>query len=129
VVADYVDPDAIAHETITLPLADLARYLQRALGQQVVAYVCGLRDPKMVGQWASGRVSPRPPADLRLRQVYEAVRLIAEAYDIATARASLFGTNTRFDNEAPAYLVRYATTFDAMRAIVPTARAFAGDTF
>ena len=128
-VAEYVDPDAIAHETITLPLADLARYLQRALGQQVVAYVCGLRDPKMVGQWASGRVSPRPPADLRLRQAYEAVRLIEEAYDTVTAKAWLFGTNTRLDDEAPAYLLRYATTFDAMRSIVPTARAFAGGTF
>jgi len=128
-VAELVDPNVIAHDATTRSVDEIARYLQETLGQQIVAYVCGLKDPKMVGQWARGKVEPRPPADLRLRQAYEAVRLVAAAYGPGTAKAWLFGSNTRLDDEAPAYLLRYAKTFDAMRLIVPTARAFVGGGF
>lgn len=102
---------------------DMARYLQETLGQQITAYVCGLKDPKMVGQWAQG-APLRRSTNLRLRQAYEAVRLIAGAYDPDTAKSWLFGCNSQLDNEAPAYVLRYAETFDAMRAIVPAARSF-----
>lgn len=126
---ELVNPSLIAREATTRSLSEIARYLQETLGQQVVAYVCGLKDPKMVGQWVSAKTQPRPPADLRLRHAYEAVRLIADAYGSGTAKAWLFGSNTRLDNEAPAYLLRYAKTFDAMRSIVPTARSFVADAF
>jgi RES domain len=126
-VAELVDPAVIEQETATLSTSELAGYLQQVLGQRMVAYVCGLKDPKMVGQWANGKVmTPRSPGDIRLRQAYEAVRLISDAYGPDTAKSWLFGSNTRLDNEAPAYLLRYANSFDAMHLIVPTARAFAG---
>lgn len=128
-VAELVNPTAIAREATTRSVSEIARYLQETLGQQVVAYVCGLKDPKMVGQWASGKTAPRSTASLRLRQAYEAVRLITDAYGSDTARAWLFGSNTRLDDEAPAYLLRYARTFDGMRSIVPAARAFVGGGF
>lgn len=128
-VSELVNPAVIAREATTRSISEIARYLQETLGQRVVAYVCGLRDPKMVGQWANGKVEPRSPADIRLRQAYEAVRLIADAFGPGTAKAWLFGSNTRLDDEAPAYLLRYAETYDAMRLIVPTARAFVGGGF
>jgi hypothetical protein len=109
-------------------LPDMARYLQETLGQQVTAYVCGLKDPKMVGHWAQG-TKPRPPADLRLRQAYEAVRLIAGIYDPETAKSWLFGCNSQLGNEAPAFVLRYAESFDAMREIVPIARGFVAGAF
>jgi hypothetical protein len=83
----------------------------------------------MVGQWARQQAQPRPPADLRLRQAYEAVRLIVETYDTDTAKSWLFGSNTRLEDEAPAYLLRHAKSFDQMRLIVPTARGFVAGGF
>ncbi|MBV9279482.1 MAG: XRE family transcriptional regulator [Chloroflexi bacterium] len=126
---ELVDSTIIAREATTRSLSDIARYLQETLGQQIVAYVCGLKDPKMVGSWASEKAQPRPPADLRLRQAYQAVRLIADVYGPGTARAWLFGSNPRLDDEAPAYLLRYARTFDEMRLIVTAARAFVAGGF
>lgn len=125
---ELLDPGRVEREASRCRLADMARYLQETLGQQVTAYVCGLKDPKMVGRWARGQ-KPRPPADLRLRQAYEAVRLIAGAYGPDTAKSWLFGCNSQLDNEAPAYILRYAETFDSMRAIVPTARGFVAGAF
>lgn len=126
-VTELEDPRIAAHEAMTLAISDIARYLQTALGQQIVAYICGLKDSKMVGRWASAKAQPRSPeVQIRLRQAYEAVRLIAEAYGPETARAWLFGSNTRLDDEAPAYVLRHAKNFDDMRLVVPTARAFVG---
>lgn len=126
-VAARVDMAAIEREASKSNSREMARYLQDTLGQRVVAYVCGLKDPKMVGRWARGTVKPSPLAALRLRQTYEAVRLLADAYGPEMASSWLFGPNTRLDDEAPAYVLRYARDFDAMRRVVPIARAFVVD--
>jgi hypothetical protein len=63
---------------------------------------------------------------MRLRYAYKVVRLLVEAYDASTAKAWLFGSNTRLNDEAPAYLLRRALTVADLRQLVPTARAFAG---
>lgn len=125
---ELLDSIHVESEASRCNQADMARYLQDTLGQQVAAYICGLRDAKMVGRWGRGR-KPRPPADLRLRQAYEAVRLIAEAYGPETAKSWLFGCNSQLDNEAPAYVLRYAENFDAMRTVVPIARGFVAGSF
>jgi hypothetical protein len=121
------NPEAIERATVTLPVSDVARYLQDTLGQQVVAYITGLKDPKMVGRWAANKGEPRSAAThMRLRYAYEVTRLLADAYGPETARAWLFGSNTRLDDEAPAYLLRYAETPEDIRFIVPAARALVG---
>jgi hypothetical protein len=122
-----LDLDAIERETVILPIKSVARYLQETLGQQVVAYLAGLRDPKMVGRWAAGKSEPRSAiVNMRLRYAYEATRLLTDAYGAGAARSWLFGSNTRLDDEAPAYLLRYGKTPEDVRFIVPAARAFAG---
>lgn len=62
-----------------------------------------------------------PTTDLRLREGYKVVRmrravrlpvaadLIVESFDEKTARAWLFGTNTRLDDAAPVDVLRQAT--------------------
>ena len=71
-------------------------------------------------------MKPRATTELRLRYGYRVVRMILEAYGSETAKAWLFGTNTRLKDEAPAYLLRHAETVDDLRDLVPVARAFAG---
>lgn len=119
-----VDPQLIERDAAVLPFAKVADWLQAQLGQQLTAYLAGLRDAKVVGRWRSGRVQPRAAAELRLRAAYHAVRLVADAYDARTARAWLLGSNSRLDDEAPAWLIRQAETPGDLRFVVPAARAF-----
>lgn len=125
-VAEPVDFAGIEKDTAVSESAAIAEYLQEVLGRKIVAYACGLRDPRMVGQWASHKSEPRSPADVRLRQLYQAVRLISDAYGAEAAKAWLFVPNSRLNFRAPAYALRYAKTFDDMQRIVPAALSLVG---
>ena len=102
----------------------IAAFLQDALGQKLTAYLAGLKDPKVVGLWAQGKAYPRDLAAFRLRCAYEAALMLVNAYGNETTKSWFFGTNTRLDDEAPAYLLRHVKVPDDMRFIVPAARAF-----
>lgn len=107
-------------------ISEIAAYLQEKLGQKITAYLSGLKDPKVVGAWAKGRGEPRDLAAFRLRCAYEAALMLVEAYGPETAKSWFFGTNTRLDDEAPAYLLRHVKTPEDLRFIIPSARAFVG---
>lgn len=117
---------AIAQEAVTMPVARIAAFLQENLGQKFTAYLSGLNDPKEVGSWARGAVKPREAAAMRLRYAYQAVRMILETYDADTAKAWLFGSNTRLDDKAPAYLLRHSASVEDVMPLIPASRAFAG---
>lgn len=103
----------------------LARYLQDQVGRNVAAYLTGVDDPRIVGRWVTGKDAPSEISSLRLRCAVKVVRVLVAAYDAATAEAWLFGTNSRLDDEAPAFLIRHAESWDDLKEILPTARAFA----
>jgi hypothetical protein len=115
----------VERDATTLEISDVASYLQDQIGQKMTAYLAGVTDAKMVGRWASTEHAPRDDVKLRLRHGYQAVRLLVEAYSAETAKAWLFGANTRLDDEAPAYILRHARGYDDLRFVVPAARAFA----
>ncbi len=120
-----LDPETIERESVQTDIAAIARYLQESLGQKITAYLSGLTDAKVVGKWARGEAKPKGFAETRLRHAYQVAKLIVDAYDADTARAWLFGCNTRLGDRAPALVLRYAGTPDGLASIVPTARAFA----
>ncbi len=120
-----LDPVEIENEATKADIAEVARYLQEHLGQKLTAYLAGVRDPKMVGKWARG-TEPRDASAMRLRAAFQATRMLAAAYGDASAKAWFVGTNTRLDDEAPAWVLRHAQAPDDLRLLVPTARAFAG---
>jgi hypothetical protein len=113
-------------QATTASPAEIAAFLQEHLGQKLTAYLSGLKDPKEVGAWARGDNVPRDLAVMRLRCAYRVVLMILKTYDADTAKAWLFGTNTRLGDEAPAVLLRRARNPEDLRSIVPVARAFAG---
>lgn len=121
-----LDPEDVADEATRLGIDEVAGYLQAELGQRLTAYLSGVRDRKVVGRWASGRAEPRDAAQMRLRDAFQATRLLVDAYGAKTAKAWWVGSNTRLDDEAPAMIVRYAGSPDELRFVVPAARAFAG---
>lgn len=118
--------DEIEAERSSLSVAEIARYLQEQLGQKMAAYVAGVNDARMVGRWAAGKHRPQPDVDMRLRHAYQTVRLLVDAYSAETAKAWLFGSNSRLDDEAPAYVLRHAESWEDLRPVVPVARGFAG---
>lgn len=113
-------------EAARLPIAEIAGFLQLHLGRRLTLYISGLNDPKMVARWIARQSTPRDSAQRRLREGYQATRLLVSAYGDETAKAWFFGSNTRLDDESPAYLLRHARSWEDLRPIVPAARAFVG---
>lgn len=121
-----IAPEQVSEDAARLPINEIAEYLQDHLGQKMTAYMSGVSDPKMVSRWITGRNTPRDEPKMRLREGYQVVRLLASAYGDETAKAWLFGSNTRLDDQAPAYVLRHASNWEELRFVVPAARAFAG---
>ncbi len=102
--------ERLDHDASTLPVAEIAGYLQEALGQRIAAHLIGSRDARQIGRYRKvDGPTPNPTTDLRLREGYKIVRMIVESFDDMTARAWLFGTNTRLDDAAPIDVLRQAT--------------------
>lgn len=102
----------------------IAAFLQHVLGQKLTAYLAGLNDPKVVGVWAQGKAQPRDLPAFRMRCAYKVASLLLDAYGAETTKSWFFGTNTRLDDEAPAYLLRHSKVPEDLRFIVPAAKAF-----
>lgn len=122
--------EQLDHDASTLPVAEIAGYLQDALGQRIAAHLIGSRDAKQIGRYrkADGP-TPNPTTDQRLREGYKIVRMIVESFDDKTARAWLFGTNTRLDDAAPIDVLRQAkkpTQFAEVRAAARQLVSFEG---
>ena len=88
----------------------------------MTAYISGVNDPKMVTRWIAGRSTPRPQPQSRLRESYQAARLLVSTYGDETARAWFNGSNAQLEDQAPAYVLRKAKNWEELRQVVPAAR-------
>ena len=124
-MVDSLSPEQVSDEAALLPIQEVIAYLQKHLGQRMTAYISGVKDPKMVSRWIARQNLPRDESQMRLREGYQAARLLIDAYGEETAKAWLFGSNAELGSQAPAYMLRQARSWEDMREIVPAARAFA----
>ncbi len=115
---------AIEHDSKTLAISELVQYLCDHLGRQAVAYMAGLKDTQMLGDWISG-TEPRRTNQMRIRYAYRAARMIIDAFDEKTAEAWFFGSNSKLDEDAPASLLRNAREVEDLRHLIPAVKAFA----
>src|SRR6201996_4847417 len=110
----------------TLSIREIATYLQGAVGQRVAAAMAGLADAKQIGRYArEGGPEPHGATERRLREGYKVVRMLGDPYDAKTARAWLFGTNTRLDDRAPIEVLGAADDTSTMTAVVRAAKQVA----
>jgi hypothetical protein len=123
-VVDPLFPEQVSDEAALLSIQDIVAYLQEHLGQRMTAYISGVKDPKMVARWISRQNLPRDEAQIRLREGYQATRLVVDAYGDETAKAWLSGSNAELGSQAPAYMLRQARSWEDLRSIVPAARSF-----
>jgi len=125
-MAPVLDPAVVERESNTASVAEITAFLAEHLGRQATAYIAGVKNAAQVAKWIDGDTPPRGQLTrLRLRDAYRAARLIVSAYDDATAEAWFFGSNSRLDDEAPAWILRNARSLDDLRMVVPAAKAFA----
>jgi hypothetical protein len=117
-----VDPQTVEHETATAEFAEVAGWLQDHLGQQLAAYVVGLRNPKVVGKWRRGG-QPRATAEFRARTAYVAARRRLRRDDRARVAARLQQPARRRGARLAAASCRGPGD---VRFLVSAARAFAG---
>jgi hypothetical protein len=113
-------------EAATRPIREIAAYLQDVVGQRVAAAIAGLIDAKQIGRYArEGGPEPHSATERRLREGYKIVRMLVDAYDGKTARAWLFGTNTRLDDAAPIEVLGAAKDTEEFAMVVRAARQVA----
>ncbi len=103
-----------------------------------------IRDPDFMAQpgqkpasrlhfWLHFLCPGTPPAACRLPRKLASpdnrsrtvVELLSEAYDTETAKAWLFGTNTRLDDQTPIEMLRAAEAPERFTAVVRAARQLA----
>ena len=123
-MAEAIAPEQLSAEAVRLPITEIASFMREHLGQRKTVYIGGVNDPKMVARWIAGHSTPRDHAQRRLREGYQAARLLVSAYGDETAQAWFFGSNAQLDGEAPAYVLRHARDWEELRLIVPAAHAF-----
>jgi hypothetical protein len=120
------EAERLDHDAATLSIAEIAVYLQGSLGSGWRLSLRGCPDAKQIGRHAhEDGPEPRAAVARRLRHGYKIVRMISDAYDAETAKAWLFGTNTRLDDQAPIELLRVAESPEQFTVVVRTARQLA----
>lgn len=101
----------------------MATYLHEHLGARMSAFALGFGDEPSFTRYVRG-YAPGAGTQARLTAVYDTVRVIVEAYDGATARAWLFGTNGDLDGRAPIIVLREEDDAAEYAAVLGAARAF-----
>lgn len=115
----------LERQATTLSIRAIAEQLQASLGQALTAHLAGLADTRQVGRIGRGEHHPQPSTARRLREGYKVASMIAELYDWETAKAWLFGTNTRLDDQAPVEVLGNASTDQQFSDVARAAKQFA----
>ena len=102
---DALSPEQVSDEAALLPIQDIVAYPPGAPRPAHDGILSGVKDPKMVARWISRQNLPRDEAQIRLREGYQATRLVVDAYGNETAKAWLFGSNAELGSQAPAYVL------------------------
>lgn len=106
----------LAHrDAVRQNLERVAEVLQETLGQRLVAYAVGVRDPKAIGKYARGR-APRDGTERRLRDLYRVTRILLSEETPATARAWMIGANPQLGDEAPIEVLHQQRVQPVIRA-------------
>lgn len=106
-----------AHQhSVSFATKDVARYLQEAFGQKLVAYMAGVNDPKRVGLWAQGAQNPRDDPERRLRAAFQIFHLLLAEEDAHVVRAWFIGMNPQLDDDSPAEAIRQGRLKDTLAA-------------
>ncbi|MGO9321718.1 MAG: XRE family transcriptional regulator [Solirubrobacteraceae bacterium] len=103
-------------QTVESTPADVARFLQDALGQKLVAYIANVSGPRTVAHWVAGDRTPGAESEERLRAAFYIFRLLGETESSHVVRAWFAGMNPALGESAPATAIREGKLADAVAA-------------
>lgn len=98
------EPDSNPEDKVPLrerPIHEVAGVLQEFLGQRLVAYGIGERNPQRVGSFARSEEVPEEEAEKVLRDLAEVTEVLTERNSPEIARAIMIGMNSNLDGQAP----------------------------
>jgi len=101
---------------VSFEIKDVARYLQEALGQKLVAYLANVNDNKRVGRWSQGDQAPRIEAERRLRAAFQIFHLLLSEESPHVIRAWFIGMNPQLDDDSPVQAIHDGRLKDALAA-------------
>jgi hypothetical protein len=110
-------------QTVESTPDDMARFLQDALGQRLVAYVTNVSAPRTVARWVANDRKPGPEAEERLSAAFYIFRLLTGVESSHVVRAWFAGLNPLLDDTSPATVIREGK----LREAVAAAKAFVSD--
>jgi CubicO group peptidase (beta-lactamase class C family) len=110
-------------QTVESSPGDMARFLQDALGQKLVAYIANVSGPRTVARWVANDRDPSPGAEERLSVAFYIFRLLGEVESSHVIRAWFAGLNPLLDEQSPATVIREG----GFREAVAAAKAFVSD--
>jgi hypothetical protein len=110
-------------QTVESTPDDMARFLQDALGQKLVAYIAHVSGPRTVARWVSNERSPNSSAEGRLSVAFYVFRLLSDVESSHVVRAWFAGLNPLLDEKAPATVIREGR----FQEVVAAAKAFVSD--
>ncbi len=94
-------------ETTRMPISELVRRLNAALGPTLVSTLAGSKDVKAAIRWAkpsTDRISTRFETNLRL--AYRALTAISQTENAHVARAWFIAANPALDEDTPVQAIR-----------------------
>jgi hypothetical protein len=110
-------------QTVESSAGDMARFLQDALGQKLVAYIANVSGARTVARWVAGERNPGQDSEERLRAAFYIFRLLSEVEGSHVVRAWFAGLNPLLEDTAPATAIREGRAREAVAA----AKAFVSD--
>lgn len=106
-----------AHRSaVEYTIQDIVKYLQAQLGQNLVARIAGVTDPKSVTRWTRGSNEPAPERQERLRAAFQVFVLLNQEENDYTVRAWFIGMNPQLGDRAPAIAISEGDYQDVMAA-------------
>lgn len=97
----------------------MALFLQQVLGQRLVAYACGIKDPKAIGRYAketsAGGQKPHDRTRKRLHDLYLVTQILVRSETPETIRGWMIGWNPQLD-QAPIELLHAEDPGPVIRA-------------
>ncbi len=110
-------------QTLRTDIPSMAQFLQQSLGQRLVAYACGIKDPKAVGRYARSQGgTPRDQTTRRIRELYLVAQILVRSETPDTIRGWMIGWNPQLD-EAPVELLHR----DDPRPVIRAAEQFVAE--
>lgn len=113
-----------AHKSsVTVPIAEKARFVHDVLGVRLAAASLGLKDTRTLQSWARGGPIKGSDQEHRLQALYRVAAALEDAFSPSVAAAFLRGSNPMLGDRAPMLVLADDPPAEAERHVVAAVEA------